>query len=255
MSRNALVVGINSYQHLPALKAPVADAEAIAQQLAQYSNFKVQRMPERIVASAEGVKESVVPAAQPVTQLKLKKALKQLFLPDSQQIPETALFYFSGHGLASDDGHDKGYLATSDILPRNPSTGVSLGWLHWLLSESPVRQQIIWLDCCHSGSLIVNVDAANPGSAGDRHRCFIASSRDFENSWEDLNSPYSVLTRALLEGLNPNRLPDNSINSFDLVAYVSRALKGELQTPVCTSFGEAISLTRSRQATDRKSVV
>ncbi|MEM9092687.1 MAG: caspase family protein, partial [Cyanobacteria bacterium P01_F01_bin.53] len=187
MSRNALVVGINEYQHLPGLKAPVTDAEAIAQRLEQDSNFKVQRMPERIVTSADGVKKPVVFAAQPVTQGQLKTALKQLFLPDSQQIPETALFYFSGHGLASDDGHDKGYLGTSDTVPRAPTPGLPLGWLHWLLSESPVRQQIIWLDCCHSGSLIVNVDAANPGSAGDRHRCFIASSRDFESSWEDLN--------------------------------------------------------------------
>ena len=31
MSRDVLVVGINRYQHLPALKAPALDAEAIAQ--------------------------------------------------------------------------------------------------------------------------------------------------------------------------------------------------------------------------------
>ncbi|MEM9148932.1 MAG: pentapeptide repeat-containing protein, partial [Cyanobacteria bacterium P01_F01_bin.3] len=251
MSRNALIVGVSHYQHLPALRSPVEDAEAIAQRLEQDSDFRVQRLPERIVEAAGGDKKPAVAAMQ-VTQRQLKRALKQLFLPDSQQVPEAALFYFSGHGIAGDDGHDKGYLATSDILPNNPSTGLSLGWLHWLLSESPVRQQVIWLDCCHSGSLIVNVDAANPGSHGDRNRCFIASSRDFESSWENLNSPYSVLTKALLDGLTPTRLPGNSINSFDLVAHVNRALKGELQTPVCTSFGEAIDLTRTRQVAGQK---
>ncbi|EDX82830.1 caspase domain protein [Synechococcus sp. PCC 7335] len=249
MSRNALVVGISCYQQLSPLTAPVKDAEAIAQRLEQASDFKVQRLPERILEAGEGKQEPAVSATQPVTQRQLKQVLKQLFLPDSQQLPETALFYFSGHGLASDDGHDKGYLATSDTDPNSPVPGLPLGWLHWLLSASPVRQQVIWLDCCHSGSLIVNVDAANPGSGGSRHRCFIASSRDFESSWEDLNSPYSVLTKALLTGLEPDRLSENSVNSFDLVAHVSRALKGDLQTPVCTSFGEAIELTRSGQAT------
>ena len=32
-----------------------------------------------------------------------------------------------------------------------------------------------------------------PGHGESRDRCFIASSRDFEESWQDLNSPYSVL--------------------------------------------------------------
>ncbi|MEL6555439.1 MAG: pentapeptide repeat-containing protein [Cyanobacteria bacterium J06621_11] len=251
MSRNALIVGISHYQHLLDLRAPVADAEAIAQQLEQDSDFKVQRLPERIIEAADGNKKPSVSPTQQVTQLQLMQALEQLFLPSSQQVPETALFYFSGHGIASHNGHDKGYLATSDTEPKNPALGLSLGWLHWLLSESPIKQQIVWLDCCHSGSLIVNVDAANPGSDKARNRCFIASSRDFESSWEDLNSPYSVLTKALLDGLNPTRFPGNQVNSFDLVAHVSRALKGDLQTPVCTSFGEAIDLTRRWQVAEQ----
>lgn len=253
MSRDALIVGVSCYQHLPNLKAPFADAEAIAQRLEKDSGFKIRRMPEHIIRIEDGSKRAKVSSTQEVTQLQLKQALKQLFLPDSHQIPETALFYFSGHGLASDEGYDKGYIATSDTVSSNPTPGLPLGWLHWLLSESPVRQQVIWLDCCHSGSLIVDMNAANPGRCSDRNRCFIASSRDFESSWEDLNSPYSVLTKAILEGLEPNQLISNSVNSFDLVAHISRALEGELQTPVCTSFGEAIDLTRSWQVMERKS--
>ena len=141
----------------------------------------------------------------------------------------------------------KGYLATSDTNPEQSRSGISLGWLQWLLSESSVKQQIIWLDCCHSGSLLVNVGSANPGHGESKDRCFIASSRDFEKSWEDLNSTYSVLTKALLDGLDPQRLPGRWIDTFSLVDYVNQALKGELQTPVCTNFGEGINLTRSWQ--------
>jgi hypothetical protein len=93
----------------------------------------------------------------------------------------------------------------------------------------------------------VNVGAANPGHGESRDRCFIASSRDFESSWTDLNSPYSVFTKALLDGLDPTRLPGRWIDTFALVDYVNQALTGELQTPVCTNFGEAILLTRTWQ--------
>ncbi|MCG8366599.1 MAG: pentapeptide repeat-containing protein [Pseudanabaenales cyanobacterium] len=250
MSRDALIVGINSYKHLSPLKAPALDAEAIAQRLEQDGEFqKVIRLPEA-VQEADG-KKPVVSKIHTVSQIQLKQALKQLFLPDSLQAPETALFYFSGHGIADREGFDKGYLATSDTHPDNPSAGISLRWLQWLLSKSAVKRQIIWLDCCHSGGLLVDVGAANPGHSESRDRCFIASSRDFESSWEDLNSPYSVLTKALLEGLDPTRLPGRWIDTFALVDYVNQVLKGELQTPVCTHFGEAINLTKTWRVQDQ----
>ncbi|NEP84959.1 MAG: caspase family protein, partial [Okeania sp. SIO3B3] len=53
MNREALVVGINSYPFLKKkklgdlnLKAPVKDAEAIAEMLEKYGKFHVQRLPK-----------------------------------------------------------------------------------------------------------------------------------------------------------------------------------------------------------------
>jgi hypothetical protein len=254
MSRDALVVGISQYQHLKGLKAPVLDAEAIAQRLETDGEFqKVVRLPEKIVMDDANFKKPEVSATQPVSQKQLETALERLFLPDSSQAPETALFYFSGHGLPDESrlNDEKGYLAVSETDPKNPKTGISLRWLQCLLAKSPVKQQIIWLDCCHSGGVIINVGAANPGNGESRDRCFIASSRDFESSWSDLNSQYSVLTRALLDGLDPSRLPGRWVDAFALVDYVNQTLKGELQTPVCTNFGEAINLTRSWQVEEK----
>ncbi|UJB72973.1 caspase family protein (plasmid) [Acaryochloris sp. 'Moss Beach'] len=250
MSRDALIVGINRYQYLPDLKAPALDAEEIARRLEADGDFDtLHRLPERI--SQDDEKKSLISETNSVTRDELEQALKKLFRPTSQQAPITALFYFSGHGIPDEEGFDQGYLATSDTDPRRSRSGLSLKWLQWLLSESNVKQQIIWLDCCYSGSLLINVGAANPGYGESKDRCFIASSRDFEKSWEDLKSSYSVLTKALLDGLDPNHLPGRWIDTFYLVDYVSQALKGELQTPICTNFGEAIKLTRSWQVPEK----
>ena len=217
MSRDALVVGINTYSFLQSLKPPAADAEAIAQRLEQDGEFrKVVRLPEAMKTEGD-VKQAVVAKKVEVSQQELETALEQLFLPDSYQAPETALFYFSGHGVPAKDSfkiHDKGYLATSETDPQDPHSAISLGWLQSLLAQSPIKQQIVWLDCCHSGGIIINVGAANPGHGESRDRCFIASSRDFESSWTDLNSPYSVLTKALLGGWTPTVCQGNGLIHF-----------------------------------------
>ena len=247
MTRAALVVGINTYNHFRDLKAPAQDAEAIAQRLQQDGDFKVHRLPEALVRE-NGRLSPAVGGTLTVTQAALEQQLRLLFHPDSPQLPETVLFYFSGHGIRDPDGGyglDKGYLATSDTNPQRPRSGISLAWLRNLVSRSPIQNQIIWLDCCHSGGLLI--DAANPGQSHQQNRCFIASSRDYEKSWEDLDSPYSVLTKALLEGLSPVNSPQDWVTSKTLVDYVKAALTEEIQSPVCLYFGEAINLTCSKQ--------
>ncbi len=251
MARVALVVGINRYQHFHDLSVPAKDAEAIAQRLQADGEFKVIRLPEALLKTGSRRFRATVSESSGVTQAQLETALKDLFKPNSSQLPDTALFYFSGHGLPDPEGSeglDKGYLATSDTDPRQTRPGLSLAWLQNLLVHSPIPNQLVWLDCCHSGGLLIDVQAANPGQSNNHNRCFIASSRDFEQSWQDLNSPYSVLTKALLEGLDPQRLPGRWVDTFAVVDYVNQALQGELQTATCTNFGDAINLTRTWQS-------
>ncbi len=245
MSRDALVVGINIYQddNLRNLNAPAEDAEAIAKILEQYGDFKkVERLPEAIDANT---RKPYLARKQELSLTQLQKALVKLFKPESKQAPDTALFYFSGHGLRQDLGIYEGFLATSDVDSSRSFNGLYLRWLRELLQESPIKQQIIWLDCCHSGE-ILNFNKYDPGEQGQaRDRCFIAASREFESAYQSLDSNYSVLTKILLDGLDLNRFPQQWITNYGLIEYITQNLLHENQRPVFTNFGSPIKLTRT----------
>ena len=253
MSRDALIVGISIYDHQQLENfqnppTPALDAEAIAKRLVHDGNFRVWRLPEDVIEN-NNKKEWIVSEKGYVKKTALKKALKRLFLPKGRQIPEAALFYFSGHGMSEYEGFHKGFLATSDTDPSDPESGISFIWLQWLLQESPIQQQIVWLDCCHSGAFIRgDMTAVNPGHSNSKDRCFIASSRDFEESWLDKDRHYSLFTKALLEGLDPTRISGNSIDNYELITYINQTLKGDSQAPIFIQFGGAINIIEKSQS-------
>ncbi|MEH1816257.1 MAG: pentapeptide repeat-containing protein [Nostoc sp.] len=238
MSRDALVVGINTYDRLKSLNAPAADGEAIAQILQQYGEFQVTRLP----AVKDKENETIRIGKQTKVSLtQLERAIVQLFKPDGKP-PDTALLYFSGHGLRKNLGIQEGFLATSEVNPDAGNWGLSLQWLRRLLQESEVRQQIVILDCCYSGE-VLNFAEADPGDRGKgRDRCFIAASRNFEVAFEEINSQHSVLTAALLKGLEPKQ--DRWVSNYTLVDLLNQEHHPFPQRPIFANSGEAINLTR-----------
>ncbi|MEH2156115.1 nSTAND1 domain-containing NTPase [Nostoc sp.] len=238
MSRDALVVGINTYDRLKSLNAPAADGEAIAQILQQYGEFRVTRLP----AVKDKENETIRIGKQTKVSLtQLERAIVQLFKPDGKP-PDTALLYFSGHGLRKNLGIQEGFLATSEVNPDAGNWGLSLQWLRRLLQESEVRQQIVILDCCYSGE-VLNFAEADPGDRGKgRDRCFIAASRDFEVAFEEINSQHSVLTAALLKGLEPKQ--ERWVSNYTLVDLLNQEHHPFPQRPIFANSGEAINLTR-----------
>ena len=242
MSRDALIVGINTYQHLPSLQSPAADAEALARLLEQYGEFTVTRLP-----AVKDKEHNLIRVGQktPVTLNQLEAALVRLFKPEGRSIPDTALIFFSGHGLRRDVGIQEGFLASSEAGPKSGVRGLSLQWLRRLLQESEIRQQVIWLDCCYSGELL-NFAEADPGHLGrGRDRCFIAASREFEVAYEETAGSHGVLTGALLDGLDPTRQPAGVVNNTSLSDFIARRLRAAIQRPIFTNSGEPIILTRS----------
>lgn len=137
--RQALVIGINEYPFGNNLPTAAEDAEKIAQLLETFGSFEVHRLP-----SMEDVRE--VDSEKSLDLKELEDAITQLFKPKSGIIPETALFFFVGHGWRSEkDGQPEGFLVTSDALFKHDSEDglFSLKSLHQILKYSPVRQQIV----------------------------------------------------------------------------------------------------------------
>jgi uncharacterized protein YjbI with pentapeptide repeats len=237
MSRDALVVGINIYDHMENLLTPASDAEAIAEVLETRGGFTVVRRLPEVVDSTSKIQ--INPKGK-VTVEQLKAALIQLFNPKSKQVPETVLFYFSGHGLRISEGFETAYLATSECSLRL-GIGLEIDWLRKQLLHSPVRNLIVWLDCCHSGELL-NFQQMNIGTRlGQGSICFITASRDFEPAYE--KGSHSELTTQLLEGLNPKNLSNYKVNNLQLSAHISSSMEGATQRPLFFNCGEPILLT------------
>jgi hypothetical protein len=240
MSRDALVVGINQYKTLPNLGAAAADAQATAHLLQTQGEFRVARLPEIIEA---GNKLSVG-SQTPVTASSLEQALVQLFKPSGNTTTSLALFYFSGHGIQRDVGIREGYLATSDTNHEHGNFGISLSWLRRLIEESPIKQIVVILDCCHSGELF-NFQEAKPRNQEGNSYLFMAASRAYEAAYETLDGEHSVLTKAVLSGLDPHRVEQGQITNHSLLNWVSNELKEEVQQPLFECAGSEIILTRA----------
>ena len=250
IKRQALVVGINRYPFLRDtatglllnLKKPASDAEAIAQLLENPTGelaWSVRRLPE--VSEGGNFRVGDVDT---VSQDELTKAIVSLFQPESHYATEGALLFFAGHGLRrQQDDQTEGFLATSDSNGKS-NWGISLTWLREVLLNSPVKQQIVWLDCCHSGELLNFLSPEELRdwlSGGDR--LLVAACRGDREAYA--LSEHGVLTEVLLQGLDPqNSSSGEWISSWTLTEFIEKQINSNLrlknQIPLLRQFGEKI---------------
>ncbi|MGK7873573.1 MAG: caspase family protein [Xenococcaceae cyanobacterium] len=234
----ALVVGIDRYlplTTLPYLTSGEKDAEDVAQQLEKYGYepFRVQRLPQQLYQKGEGAIGS-----RGVVELKeLKTAIANLFNPPPpNEPPETALFFFSGHGWRKAvDGKEEVFLAPSDAFPQGGIYGVSLSWLGEQVEASPVKRVVVWLDCCYSGELLNFIPT-------DKDYCLMTASRSFETAQERVRNQ-GVWTKELLEGLNPENYPDGIVHSHNLEAFIEKRMSQTRQRSLIANSQRAILLT------------
>ncbi|MFN6477017.1 eIF2A-related protein [Nostoc sp. DedQUE07] len=234
----AQVIGINYYPEYTTLKpltAAAEDAEKIAQQLEQYGYrpFRAQCLPRTLNPKGE----SKIDRQGAVKVQELREAIANLFNPpDPNPTPETALFFFSGHGWCKTvAGKDEVFLATSDVLPDAEIYGIPLSWLGEQLQISQAKRVVVWLDCCYSGELLKFIPT-------DKDYCFITATRSYETGVE-IPHAQGLMTEALLAGLNPENDADGIVNSHKLADFIISRMPNTVQRPLIANSPRAILLT------------
>ncbi|NES18843.1 MAG: hypothetical protein F6K41_07930, partial [Symploca sp. SIO3E6] len=234
----ALVVGINRYPQMTTLqdlKAAAKDAEDIAVHLREYGYqpFRVQRLPQQL----DGKGEAQIHPTGLVKLKELQEALINLLNPPPpNEPPETALFFFSGHGWHQNiDGKDEVFLATSDVFPQMGEYGLALSWLGEQLQQSRVKRVIVWLDCCFSGELMKFLPT-------NKDFCLITATRSYEPGLE-ISNEQGLLTKTLRKGLNPENSPDGFVTSHQLQDFITKQMAQTSQRPLIKNSDKAILLT------------
>ena len=221
-NKQALIVGINDYVSAPALSYATHDANEFcsALEMPEYG-FETNLVLDRD-ATAETIGASLADLLKSSAEVKL--------------------FYFAGHGYATDKGV---YLVTADDSDDEP--GINLEWLREqvMAARSTV---ILILDCCHSGAASVRSKLAGRRmSEADLDRSIgalgygkilLAACAFEEVAIESPDAGHGIFTFHLLEGLmgqasnlrgtiTPFGLFDCIANGLAIDGYQTPILKGE----------------------------
>jgi YVTN family beta-propeller protein len=240
--RLALVITVDRHDNagLRDLKAPAADAEALADVLGRddLGGFELEFLHNPTSATTYERVDGLLADRHP---------------------SDLVLLHYSGHGLKDLDGEL--YLATTNTNPgRLASTGVEAAWISRMMQRSRAQRVVLLLDCCYGGAFERGVlaraeeridvgDQFRPGRLGEsRGRVVITASTAMEYAFESAGvsegSPArpSVFTSALAEGIRTgeaDRDQDGFVALDELYDYVYDRVRGTSghQTPCKWEFG------------------
>ena len=209
--RRALIVGIDGYNQAP-LGGCVNDAKAVDAVLKKHGtgspNF------ETLLRTS--------PPSNLTTRGDIRSAIRLLF-----ETPcDTALFYFSGHGLISSG---EGYIVTTDAEQNDE--GIQMTEILGLANNSPVKNKVIILDCCYSGNMGTPNTAGGGVAELSEGLTVLTASRGLEAAMEEQEGGvFTSLVIAALEGGAADLR--GHITPGSIYAYVDQALGAWDQRPI-----------------------
>ena len=223
-----LLVGVNHYDDddLPSLRFPAPDCQGLGQALGEAT----QAFPRRELKIHHDFSE------QPPTLDQVRQSLKHI--TTTAQPQDTILFYFSGHGVI-DGATSQAVLCLRDTWQDYlAASGLALPELLNALGQSPARQQLVWLDACHSGGMTLwgakdaaREDLGDPtpqlvqvlrqrAAQGRGFYALLSCDRD-QRSWEFPELGHGVFTYYLMRGLRGEAADDQGVVDADsLYKYV-----------------------------------
>lgn len=219
----AVVVGISSYNHMPALRYTDDDA---------YRMYAFLKSPEGGGLPDEQIRILI---DEDATKDEIRIAMENVFAKAGPN--DLALLYFSGHGL-------RGSFLPIDFDGYNNK--LEHDEINAILANSPAKYKLLIADACHSGSLLAmksgevkgildnyynTLAQADPGTA------LIMSSKSEETSLESSGLRQGVFSHFLIRGLKGeadiNR--DRIVSVQELFDFVTQNVKkytGNRQSPV-----------------------
>ena len=217
----AVVVGVGAD-----LPVTVDDATAIAEQLTNPSRCAYPNDQVRLLTSNDANRSNILDRLDWLAEVTKKE--------------DTAIVYFSGHGMESPDYYLMPY---GYDLNNLDNTAIQGKIFTAYLRAIKAKKLLVLLDCCHAGGQAEAkgvIKSPLPNSVIEQFknssgRVVLASSRKNEVSWT--GKPYSVFTAAVLEGLSGygSFEQDGYARVLDLAMWVGRKVPErtkEKQNPI-----------------------
>ncbi len=220
----SVVVGVSTYEHMPALRFTDDDA---------YRFYAFLKSPEGGALSNEQVKVLI---DEDATRANILSALRATLLQADEN--DVIVFYYSGHGLAG-SFIPVDYDGFNNRLLHDEIKGI--------FEQSKAKHKMIFADACYSGSLLAmksvvnsmmhkyyqSFEATNGGLA------FFTSSKGEEISLEDGGLRQGIFTHFLIRGLNGEADTNGNkiVTIEELSAFVSKEVRiytAKVQTPILT---------------------
>jgi uncharacterized caspase-like protein len=232
-----LLVGVNEYQDrgLPSLRYPALDCQGLGDALGKAT----QGFPNK-----EVIVHNDFATQAPMLQT-VRGSLERLVSQARSQ--DTILLYFSGHGML-ESRTQQAFLCLKDTNKNDlVGTGLGLQDLLQLLGSSRACQQLICLDTCHSGDMMLrghyhspaprdgNISAAalntttqfmqvlRERASQSKGFCALLSCDQGQQSWEFPELGHGVFTYFLMRGLLGEAADERGLIEADgLYKYVYR---------------------------------
>jgi uncharacterized caspase-like protein len=214
MARKALIIGLNHYEKTTSLNGCVNDAMEVNRVLNRHANNEDEEInfDVELITADNGV---------PISRNHLRERIEELFR-DPRDI---SLLYFAGHGHVELTG---GYLMASDSETGND--GISMNDILVMANRSPSANNIIILDCCHSGAFGRNPMDRNLTEINEGVTILAASA---ENQYAVEKNGAGIFTKLLVHALDGGAASIlGEVTPANIYGYIDKSMGERGQRPI-----------------------